>query len=213
MANILINQQAGLGDIIFCQKIAKKIVEQGNQVYWPVLPQLSYVNDYLGYAGIAYSEPNESLPVIDLCNADRIYGGCVIRAKYSLAGYDYADWSDWVTIKRNHSRENELFELLGCGEKYAFVNRNYGTVPNMAVKNFSFDTKLKVIESRVIDGFNPFDWCKVYENASEIYTVDTSIMVIMEKLKLKSESNNVWGRLGHFTHVEGLFKTNWNYRY
>lgn len=209
---VLINQPAGLGDILFCQKIAKKLVESGSDVFWPIAPQLSYINDYLDSPGITYSA-GQTDNTLNLQDADRIFGGCVIRAKYSLAGESSEDWQDYLSFNRNKDKEEELFNLLGCEkQEYAFVNRKYGTLPNYAVKNFKFHTDLPIIESEIIERFTPFDWCKVWENAKEIYTVDTSIMVIMEKLNLKSESNNVWGRLDHFTHVEGLFRQKWNYR-
>lgn len=207
----LIRQPAGLGDVLFCQKIAKTLISQGYTVHWPVLPQLQYIRDYIRYPGLSYESPRCDK---ELCldSADRIYPGCVIRAKYALAGIEWQDWADYLVFKRNADRENELFQKLGCGgEPYAFVNRNYGTPPNYARKNFQFSTSLRLIESGFVDNYNPFDWCKVLENAAEIYTVDTSFMILMEKLDLQSRQNKVWGRSGHFTHVEGLFKQKWDY--
>lgn len=207
--NYLIRQPAGLGDVLFCQKIAKTLIKDGHTVNWPLLPQLDYVKEYIDVPGLNFSEALCERE-LDLQTADRRFPGCVIRAKYSLAGIDWRDWADFLTFKRNSEKENELFQKLGCeGKEYAFLNRNYGTPPHFAKKSFDFSTERPIVESSFLEGYTPFDWCKVLENASEIYTVDTSFMILMEKLNLKSENNYVWGRLGHFTHVEGLFKTKW----
>ncbi len=36
MSKILIDQPAGLGDIIFCQKLADHVIDLGYEVIWPV---------------------------------------------------------------------------------------------------------------------------------------------------------------------------------
>jgi hypothetical protein len=54
----------------------------------------------------------------------------------------------------------------------------------------------------------------VIENATEIYTVDTSILMLIEKLKLKSKTNILYPR--HHEHtpkcLNKLFKTDWTWR-
>ena len=208
--NILINQPAGLGDILFCQKIAKVLISEGHTVFWPVLPSLSYISDYIKVDNLHFEGCPVIDKIIDLQNADRIYGGCVIRAKYKLAGLDHSDWADYLSFGRDQTAKMRLKEIVCPFKDYAFVNRHYGTPPDYAIKNFSFETDLPIVETQFVKGFTPFDWCGIIENASEIYTVDTSFMILMEKLKLQSKSNNVWSRVGHFTHVEGLFRQPWN---
>ena len=43
----LIYVPCGLGDILFSQKIAHHIKSLGYEVYWPVLPQFNWLNDYI----------------------------------------------------------------------------------------------------------------------------------------------------------------------
>ena len=43
----LIKQPAGIGDIFFCQKIARYMMHHGYQVVWPLMPSISWVKDYI----------------------------------------------------------------------------------------------------------------------------------------------------------------------
>ena len=46
----LIKQPSGIGDILFCQKIAKVIQQttEYKQIIWPVAPVYSYLSEYMG---------------------------------------------------------------------------------------------------------------------------------------------------------------------
>ena len=51
----LIRQPAGLGDILFCQKIAKRIIEKYNlDIIWPVIPQFEWISQYLSSDRITF---------------------------------------------------------------------------------------------------------------------------------------------------------------
>ena len=43
----LIYQPCGLGDILFLQKVAYHIKDLGYEVYWPVVHELAWLNDYI----------------------------------------------------------------------------------------------------------------------------------------------------------------------
>ena len=47
MKPCLIKQPAGIGDIFFCQKIARYMMYHGYDVIWPVLPSISWIKDYI----------------------------------------------------------------------------------------------------------------------------------------------------------------------
>ena len=47
MKPCLIKQPAGIGDIFFCQKIARYMIHHGYDVIWPVLPSISWIKDYI----------------------------------------------------------------------------------------------------------------------------------------------------------------------
>ena len=66
----------------------------------------------------------------------------------------------------------------------------------------------------MIDGYNPFDWAKVIEKASEISIIDTSFNYLIEKLDLNAENLYLTSRFTppNFSHIINLFKKNWNYQ-
>ena len=60
----LINQPAGLGDIMLCQKIADAVIAKGYQIYWPVIDQyLEDVKRYMQKDGITFCSENDDFPL------------------------------------------------------------------------------------------------------------------------------------------------------
>ncbi|NBW58602.1 hypothetical protein EBR43_12675, partial [bacterium] len=47
MKTVLIKQKAGLGDILFCQKIGQIYQQRGHPVIWPVAHTYNYITEYL----------------------------------------------------------------------------------------------------------------------------------------------------------------------
>ena len=54
----LINQPAGLGDILLCQKIANHVIELGYKVIWPVVDQYNYISEYIINPNIEFCSIN-----------------------------------------------------------------------------------------------------------------------------------------------------------
>jgi hypothetical protein len=159
VSTLLIRQPAGIGDIFFCQKIAKsfQLLTEYTEVIWPVVEQYSYLNDYM-LGDINFVNENEIFPYRDvymsghieiikrddlfylpLQTSDAVVGSCKCHGnriahghmKYEFAGVDYHDWIDFFNFKRNQEREDQLIERLGLNmsERYNVVNCNFGTYP------------------------------------------------------------------------------------
>lgn len=217
----LINQSAGAGDIFFTQKIAKTYIQNGYKIIWPVIPEFSYLNDYMGEENLEFVSTNYTGHFdlyLDLRNSNYKYPSKQIMvSKFLDCKIPHEDWLDYFSFRRNLEREKELFDLLTENKPYVFINKNYGSPPNFAVLNNVESTienkSLKVVEMDFRHGFTIFDWCTILENAEEIHTVDTSINYIIEKLKLKTDVLNLYPRSGHDTifQLSGLFKTKWNW--
>jgi len=196
----LIKQPAGIGDIFFCQKIAKTMMSQGYQIIWPLRPDIVWIRDYI--TDIYFPSVNDSFPGKDIfdnaagyvieenaafistATADITHSdGKIMSSKYSMIGLDYDDWQDYFHFDRNFDKENELYyNVLGLTDdaEFIFINNLYNTDiknSNLFSKN-NFD--LPVIELKILDGFTLFDWCKVLEKAKKIYTINTSINYIIE---------------------------------
>lgn len=220
--NYIIDQPAGLGDIFFCQKIAKKKAEKG-KVMWPVQKSIEWVKNYL-------TDPNYNIEYITsevleegysrliLDGAQNKVGGLIMTSKYQIAGMEWYDWSKYFTFTRNIEKENYLYYdhlKLADEETYTFTNKNYGTPPSNIKYNFTEDFKGREIEMEILDGFTVFDWIKVIENASKIAIVDTCLNYIIEKLDVKATDLICYCRHGEYTfnQISPLFKKPWIYKW
>lgn len=214
----LIEMQAGLGDICFVQKIAKLYIEDGYKVIWPVLSQLMYVRNYIKVDGLEFIDASKTfldeIPsvVLPLGIADRYFEGSVLEAKYKFFDWDYKDWANYFTFERNKEKEEALFNQLGLeGKKYTLINKKYGTPPNFKEKEVYTEGDNEIVEIQFLEGFCPFDWCKVIEEANQISIVDTSYNYIIEKLDLKATKMFLTSRFtpSNFTDIQNLFTEKW----
>jgi hypothetical protein len=236
---ILIKQPAGLGDIFFCQKIAYALYDKYKcNIIWPVIPEFIWIKEYIqvpfiqfvdiesnflfkeafdNINDVSYIFSLQDCLIIPLQRADWTIPGSVMEAKYKLIGLEFDDWVNYFTIKRNLERENNLyFNILGLkeDEEYVFVNKNFASPPNTKkITNINYPDNKKIIEMQFIPGDNIFDWLKVIENASEIYTVETSICYFIEKLNCKSKQINLYSRdkKPNFDYIKNIFNKNYIY--
>ena len=236
----VINQPAGIGDIFFSMKIAKHMAEQRYEVIWPVIPNFLYLKDYIiekninfisindTYDWQEYFENPQERNILSTNDNTSIYiplkyadiefpNVTLMKSKYSLVDIQWEDWADYFNIKRNKERENHLYYdilRLKDNQKFNLINKYYGSPPKSSIKKEvasnsynSFDN----VESVYIPGTNIFDWCKVIEESQAIFSVDTSLQYITEKLNLKYAKDHLylWCRFPVFDHMDGLYKLNW----
>lgn len=235
-----VRQPAGIGDIFFTQKIARKLVDKGYKVIWPVKPDFLWIKDYI--PGVTFTNVEDpyspalsysynhyfwtSINVqkdgdtiyLPLQSADRHYPNeSVMLAKYRFVGLDHSDWAEYFNFNRNKEREDKLYyDILGLRDnsEYVFVNKNYGSPPNYLVSTYLDGNKYEhhTVDMKFIDGITLFDWCKVLERAKEIYTVETSLNYIIEKLNTTDKLNmySKWTP-PDYKHIKMLFKKPWKY--
>lgn len=230
----LINQPAGLGDVFFLQKFVDTKINEGFDVIYPTIPSLIYVRDYIKKPGLTFYSMDEDFPFKGFMNsheiikkeefeyypfniADRYVQGSCMEAKYSFVGQDYNGWQRSFSWDRNIEKEDKLFyEILGLNDtdEYSLISNVWGTPPTNNYRDVPTSGKYKEVKVTMIDGFNPFDWAKVIENAKEISIVDTSFNYLVEKLDLKSETLYLTSRFtpANFSHIINLFKKNWIYQ-
>lgn len=198
----LFKQPAGIGDIFFCQKIARVMIQNKYQIVWPLRKDITWIRDYI--RDIYFPSVEDTFPGKDIFDRG---AGCVIEengafistatadithndgkimsSKYSMLGLDYSDWQDYFKFERNLDKEDELYyNVLGLKDdsEFIFINNLYNTDirdSNLLSKE-QFD--MPVVELRILDSFTLFDWCKVLERAKKIYTINTSINYIIEVL-------------------------------
>jgi len=175
----LIYQPCGLGDILFLQKLAHHIKHLGYEVYWPVVSEFEWLNEYIpDFNFVSWDDKEHKLTGPPLPNhvnfpckehylsekqteiTDELFyfqgfvpTNQIMAGKYDTLGLDWKDWRDHIKFNRNKEKEDKLFyEVLGLqdGEEYVFVNRTFATRPNVM-----YDERIPIDES--------FHQCKVVE--------------------------------------------------
>jgi hypothetical protein len=221
MSKILIDQPAGLGDIIFCQKLADYLIGLGHEVVWPISSEyLEAVKKHIPKEGILYCEEGLDHRDVDgllsLKFADRKFpNDSVLKAKYLLLDMPYEGWQDSVNLIRDTDREDDLYynELgLKDGEEYTLLNLNYGTYPDFSKKNIPTPDTEKIVHMDFLEGYTLFDWCKIIENSKVFVSVDTAINYIVEKINTDSTRLELYSRFDttNWKDIDGLFMKQWN---
>jgi len=110
-------------------------------------------------------------------------------SKFGMCGLNHVNWQTYFDLNRNIKKEKELREYLNINleDKIHLVNNTFGTPPRWhETLNTTIVTppNLKRIEMKVINGFSLFDWLGIFELASKIDTVATSLVFLFEKINL-----------------------------
>lgn len=241
MPNCLIKQPAGLGDIIFCQKIANIFMHNDYEIWWPVIDQYyDAVQEHMAHTGIRYCKQSDDFPLkecfysstkvptrytstndvyLPLQYADLKYPDeSIMYSKYKLVGMDFSDWREHVSIKRNKEKEHYLYyDVLGLEDnfQYCLVNRFFGSPPDILERGGIQTPKdIQAIEMHMLGFDTIFDWSYVIEQATEIHTVETVFCYLMEKLDLKARRKVIYSRNKPdrgFDYIKDIYSNDWEY--
>ncbi len=159
---------------------------------------------------------------IPLQSADQLYPDELIAvSKYKMMGLDIDNWSKSSHFIRDKNKEDSLYyDILKLQDdtEYVLVNSLYASPPNsMHIDNIKTSGKFKTsINLSYISGYNPFDWCKVMEQASEIHTADTCYTFLLEALSLSTSDVNIYSRCRKpneptFIQTQWLFKSDFKW--
>lgn len=209
---IVPNQFFGLGDIIFEQTLVRNMLKEGDKVIWPVAPAFTEGLNR-AYPDFIFMDMNvlrlnmerkdeyemNGARVLPLRYADYIckvpYHMCM-KSKYMLYNQPWEQWKDKAMWTRDEQKEKALFEALCLkdGESYNLINRFFRSdcTGNAAIEVSNGN---KNIEMQPYKGFSLFDWAYVLENATEIHTVSTSIIYVLELLALKAAQVDLYLRI------------------
>jgi hypothetical protein len=216
------NQYFGLGDILFCEPIARHFYNEGkNQIFWPIMDRFMWLTDYIKYIDFV---PSSSCPIdyeslhLGLTNTDVYFvplrfANPIVRKlkpheeepyhmmldKYRMLGLPEDMWKTFKW-ERNLKKENKLYNLLVKDKNYILINSKWsnGEVP------IETDSTFQIINMNILDGFTLFDWAKIIENASEIHTVATSNLFLLETLNLKANKVNIYPRKPRENNFDGI---------
>lgn len=206
---IVPNQPFGIGDIIFCQSLVRHIAGE-RKIVWPVWPQfvdqlrraypgIEFINSKVSEYDLNRNDQFEGvnrrgerytqLPIRFADSIMRVHYDDCMKSKYMMYGLDFNMWVKDAMWHRDTQREESLMQLLVKKEEYTFSNATFGSDCKMQVPVPNCDVKMQIL-----DGFSMFDWCKIIENASEIHTVSTSIIYLLEMLELKAKEVHLYQR-------------------
>lgn len=202
MKTVLFEQYFGMGDIIWSQTIAHYFMNIGYHVIWPVAdhyyegcrrayPEITFIPqsivkpelfnikekievDGIEMAPIRWSDSYMKKPY-----------QFVMSCKYEMYGLDWRIWKNHAMWQIQEDKCISLMRELGIknGDKYNFINKRFGTNAERVV-DINIDNGLKNIEMTKIEGYSLFDWTLVLSHATNIYTVSTSILFMIEMLPL-----------------------------
>lgn len=219
-------QAFGMGDVIFTQTLVRKLARLGDKILWGVeshfvdglnraYPDILFIDKSL--INVDYNRRDDyvinGMRVLPIrwsdVNLKVPYTQCM-SAKYESFGQKFETWRELAMWKRDAVKEDRLFQQLGLqGLEYTFVNRFFGSN-----SQFAAQINVKGVEMCTLPGYSLFDWIRVIENASEIHTVSSSIIYLLELIVVKAHEVHLYMRkpIEHnFDNVIYLLK-NQNYK-
>ncbi len=230
---ILIDQSAGFGDIFFCQKIAIKLMEFGHTVYWKVFNEYQYIEEYIRN-GIIWQVDDNKISKIRTLNLDHCtryftfssgeeLGHSVMQTKYRYANDQFSvggweDWQNYFKIIRDYEREKVLENIVleGVPNEFSLICNHFATDYQILAylgggSPIISEVKYPIVEIIKIPGMRLFDWCGVFEKASEIRIPDSSFPYLVEILKTTDDihmySRNHEGSI----RTKPIWKRNWHF--
>lgn len=223
----IINQFQGLGDILFCEPIAKHYYNNGeNEIIWPILGEFLWLQEYFPYIKFVnwteYQFPYESTfhgqanetefhlplrfanPIVRNLHphdySDQLH---TMIDKYRMVNLPIDLWKT-MTWFRNIEREDNLYSMLVQNTKYILVNNAWSD--GVLDINITNPDNHQIIYMNKITGYTMLDWAKVIENADQIYTVSTSNLFLIETLPIKASNVCIYPRLPRENNFEGILE-------
>ena len=130
-----------------------------------------------------------------------------MTSKYQFVGIDGTDWADHVAIKRDIEDEKDLSDWLFAGRRidpYTLINEH--------CSSGKANIPLNGLHMQTVEPFTLFDWMGVIENASQIVTVDTALVLLCEVLKIQKPLHIVSRYTPPtFEPVKDILRLPWNY--
>jgi hypothetical protein len=210
--NLRIIQPAGLGDIFFCLKIARYFIDRGYKIYWPVIPQYSWIKDYINIDNLYWTDNDKILIDIDIQSAGHYFPNTpIMNAKYKMVELEWEDWLDYFTFNRNKEKEDELYKQLVVQKPYCLVCDTFASPPGAISRLIPIDPDILNISITTLPGYTPFDWCRIIEEAEELRLVDTCFTYFVEKLDVQAKKMSLYSRDGKAFYTNHIWTKPWEY--
>jgi hypothetical protein len=205
MNTIVVNQPAGLGDLIFVQPILERYVSFGFKVILPIIDHyLHMVKKYLPRVGVSYVHIDSDYPFknqfnnpnilkdgeyyyLPLAHSHRHVPNCPLMvSKYIFTQTPIVDYRECLPRIRDFSRELKLMTLMNPeNSEFILTNKLFGTPPHSVEREINLEShgeKIIHIDYRdpLQSEFNPFDWIGLISAANSLHFVQTSVSLIAD---------------------------------
>lgn len=192
---ILLYHHLGLGDHLICNGLVRYFGSEFNKVY--ILVKKSnfatvyflYLHD-VKYELILVEDDKEATKIFNSFNGEKIKIGFNYlenskknfdEAFYEQVGIEFNIRFKGFFVKRDYSRESQLFTRFGLPNKYIFIHDD-------KTRNLEIDEKkilthgLPIVRPDKKLTSNLFDWLKIIENAVEIHCMDSSFKLMIDSV-------------------------------
>jgi hypothetical protein len=163
---------------------APEYIDGLNRAY----PEMTFMSGVCA-PGIREEYEKDGKKVLPLRFSDSLcgtpYKDCM-KTKYWLFDKVWQYWKLRAMWVRDHQKEADLFyNVLGLkdDEKYRLINLNYKGNKKIQPSP-EIVSSMENIYMETIPGYSLFDWAMVIERATEIRTVSTSIIYLLELLNI-----------------------------
>lgn len=215
-------QQHTLGDVLFLQKAVDLVLSLNHEIYLP--NDNSWIGEYIKKNNLYFYDADVDC-VIDFHNVVEpnhpydvmTYKYEIVRNFFQLETNEHTSYKNWqkhlIFDRKYEKEENLYFKHLGISEKEDYILKNCNFSKNQTFK-FDIDTNLRIVDFNIISDYTMLDWCKVVENAREIWTIDTSLNYLVESLDTKAEKFVVFPRNGQQTinALSCIWNKNWEWK-
>lgn len=222
----VINQFQGLGDILFLIPLIRALLAEGNEVIWPIADHYFNITKHFPDIDMRLKSTID-IPYQSMLRTQTQYGQMLpyrfaienmgrnltqcMQSKYEIYGHNYLMWRELV-YQRDYKNEAKLKKILlddlHGAKKYQVVNKYFGEVERGGQIIPKHNPSLPIIEMGTIDGFSLIDWLGVIEGSSEVHTANTSLLYLLELMKLDMPvyvyKRGTWGEV-NFEHTAALW--------
>lgn len=208
----IINQFAGIGDILFIEPIMRRYFQMGYRVILPTIKEYLNIQPYFPYIEMVdmslfkidyeckqFVNTDETLIIPFRFSREFIKGSGfndTMRNKYLMVNMDYNEWK-LLTWLRHRYKEEKLKKLLNIsdGDKYNLINQKFSQALH---RNIEVNNGYRNIIMNFIEGYSLLDWSGIIESATTIHSVDTSLMYLLEILELSTNDVHIYSRYNKY---------------
>lgn len=199
--DILIYNYLGLGDHFICSGAVRKIYskESFNNFYLIIKERdsknMEYLYKDLNIKFIKVQNDNEAHRIVKSFTGKKYHwwweGYDLSKTQYheeeiyASLGFENSTRYDYFYLKRDHTREDTVFNKIINNNPYTFIADDPKRRYNIDLQKIpNYNNNLKVIKSSQLLDYTLFDLLKVIEKAQDVHVIYSSFFILIDCLSL-----------------------------